>query len=80
MNVIIPPLFFYALGAVLVIFGSMRALTLGRRRPERELNDQDDAARASERRRHLRFGILWILMGIFLIVSTAGVLKMRSPF
>ena len=80
MNVVIPPLFFYALGAVLIIFGTLRALTFGRRRPERELNEEDNPARASERRRHLRFGVIWVLMGLFLIVSTAGVLKMRSPF
>ena len=80
MNVIIPPLFFYALGAMLLIFGTLRAVSFGRRRPERELVDEDTQARASERRRHLRFGIIWILMGLFLIVSTAGVLKMRSPF
>jgi hypothetical protein len=79
MNVAIPPLFFYVLGAMLVVFGAMRALTLGRRRPERELGE-DNPARASERRRHVRFGIIWVLMGIFLIISTAGVLRMRSPF
>ncbi|HEY2899596.1 MAG TPA: hypothetical protein VGL59_03390 [Polyangia bacterium] len=80
MNVVIPPLFFYALGAMLIVFGTLRGLTFGRRRPERELNEEDTAARASERRRHLRFGVIWVLMGLFLIVSTAGVLKMRSPF
>ncbi len=83
MNVAIPPIFFYVIGAMLVVFGALRALTLGRRRPERELADADgneSPARASERRRHLRFGIIWVLMGLFLIVSTAGVLKMRSPF
>ncbi|HEX3697764.1 MAG TPA: hypothetical protein VH374_20490 [Polyangia bacterium] len=80
MNVVIPPLFFYALGAMLITFGALRAVTFGRRRPERELNEQDNAARAGERRRHLRFGVIWVLMGLFLIASTAGVLKMRSPF
>lgn len=84
MNVAIPPIFFYVIGAMLVIFGSLRALTLGRR-SQRTIVDVDadgneNPARASERRRHLRFGIIWVLMGIFLIVSTAGILKMRSPF
>jgi hypothetical protein len=79
MNVVIPPLFFYVLGTTLVVFGALRVFTLGRRRPERELGEDSDS-RASERRRHLRFGIIWMLMGIFLIVSTAGVLKMRSFF
>jgi len=99
MNLVIPPLFFYAIGAMLVIFGGARAVWLGVRRPSRELEidadadagagaDQDDggqgagkrAAAAKARRRHLIFGIVWVLMGIFLIVSTAGVLKGRSPF
>lgn len=85
MNVMIPPIFFYVIGAMLIVFGALRVLTLGRRRPERELTALDpDApqtrARVHERRRHLRFGIIWVLMGLFLIVSTAGVLKMRSPF
>ncbi|HVR64523.1 MAG TPA: hypothetical protein VMU50_21630 [Polyangia bacterium] len=82
MNVVIPPIFFYVIGAMLVIFGALRALTLGRR-SRRALVDADgdeSPARASERRRHLRFGIIWVLMGLFLIVSTAGVLKVRSPF
>jgi hypothetical protein len=82
MNVAIPPIFFYVIGAMLVVFGALRALTLGRR-SQRTLVDADgneSPARASERRRHLRFGIIWVLMGLFLIVSTAGVLKMRSPF
>ena len=82
MNVAIPPIFFYVIGAMLVIFGALRALTLGRR-SERSLVDADgneNPARAGERRRHLRFGIIWVLMGVFLIVSTAGILKMRSPF
>ena len=84
MNVVIPPIFFYVIGAMLVVFGALRALTLGRR-SRRSLVDVDadgneNPARASERRRHLRFGIIWVLMGLFLIISTAGVLKVRSPF
>ena len=80
MNVVIPPLIFYSVGAMLVIFGGLRAFTLGRRRPERELRDDDNDARLGERRRHLRWGIIWMLLGLFLIFSTAGVLKMRAPF
>jgi hypothetical protein len=79
MNLVIPPIFFYVIGALLVIFGMARALMLGRRRPGRELKE-DDAAALKTRRRHLTFGVVWIAMGIFLIVSTAHVLKVRSPF
>jgi hypothetical protein len=100
MNLVIPPLFFYVIGAMLVIFGGARALWLGVRRPNRELSvepadiadaDAEAAADAAQaistaaataakaRRRHLTFGIVWILMGLFLIISTAGVLKGRLP-
>ena len=83
MNLVIPPLFFYAIGAVLVIAGVARSLTLGRRRPERDIqNDDPDSAVAAKaaqvRRRHVIFGVVWVLLGLFLILSTAGVLKARS--
>jgi uncharacterized membrane protein len=76
MNVVIPPLFFYLIGAALVIFGVLRAATLGRRKTDRELSE-DTPARGKARKRHLTFGIVWILMGLFLIVSTADVLRLR---
>jgi hypothetical protein len=79
MNVVIPPIFFYAVGTLLVVFGALRALTLGRRRPERELQE-DTPERAKVRRRHLTFGVVWVLMGLFLIASTAGVVHFRAPF
>jgi len=76
MNVVIPPLFFYVVGALLVIFGALRAATLGRRRPSRELTEDTPQA-AKARKRHLTFGIVWVAMGLFLIASTAGVLSFR---
>jgi hypothetical protein len=76
MNIVIPPLIFYLLGAALVLGGAVRALTLGRRDPKREIAD-DDPARSRGRRRHLTFGIVWMLMGLFLIASTAGVLRSK---
>jgi hypothetical protein len=79
MNIVIPPLFFYAIGTLLVLFGVLRALTLGRRRATSELVE-DTPERLKARRRHLTFGIVWVLMGLFLIVSTAGVIRMRSLF
>ncbi|HET6281306.1 MAG TPA: hypothetical protein VFH73_10075 [Polyangia bacterium] len=79
MNITIPPILFYALGALLVVFGTLRAWTLGRRRSDREL-EPDTPARVQERKRHLTFGIVWVAMGLFLIVSTLGVIKMRGFF
>jgi uncharacterized membrane protein len=76
MNVVIPPLFFYVVGALLVIFGALRAITLGRRNAAKELSE-DTPQQAKARKRHLTFGIVWILMGLFLIVSTADVLRLR---
>jgi hypothetical protein len=76
MNVVIPPLVFYLVGAVLVVAGAIRALTLGRRNPAREIAD-DDPFRTRARRRHMTFGIVWIAMGLFLIISTAGVLRSK---
>jgi hypothetical protein len=76
MNVVIPPLFFYIMGLLLTVGGAVRVATLGRRNETREIAD-DTPERARARRRHRTFGFIWIAMGIFLIVSTAGVLRMR---
>jgi hypothetical protein len=76
MNIVIPPIFFYVMGAILVIAGAVRAATLGRRNPERELLE-DTPERAKARRRHLTFGIVWVAMGLFLLFSTAGLLRLR---
>jgi hypothetical protein len=76
MNIVIPPIFFYVLGAILTVAGAVRAATLGRRNPDRELLD-DTPERAKARRRHLTFGVVWVLMGLFLIASTAGLLRLR---
>ena len=76
MNVVIPPLFFYIVGALLVIGGAVRTRALGRRNSSRELRE-DSPAQAKARRRHFTFGLIWIAMGIFLIFSTANVLRIR---
>jgi len=72
----IPPVFFYAIGAFLAVFGAARALFLGRRRPERELSE-DTPARAKLRRNHLIFGTMHFVFGIVLILLTSGVLRAR---
>ena len=76
MFVVIPPLFFYVVGALLVIGGIIRAAALGRRNPSRELRE-DSPAQEKARRRHRTFGLVWIAMGIFLIASTANILRLR---
>jgi len=77
MNVVFPPLVLYVVGAALVVGGIVRALTLGRRRPNREIAD-DDPAKTRLRRRHFAFGVVWIGAGLFLIVSTAMTLRSRA--
>jgi hypothetical protein len=77
MNVVIPPIFFYAVGTMMVVFGALRAFMLGRRRPERELTEETPA-RAKLRRNHLIFGVVYVLTGAFLIVLTTGVIRLRS--
>lgn len=79
MNVQIPPIIFYAVGTLLVVFGVLRTLVLGRRRADRELRpDTPEAAKA--RKRHFAMGIIWVAMGLFLILSIGGVIRMRLPF
>jgi hypothetical protein len=77
VNVVIPPVIFYVVGAALVVGGTVRAMTLGRRNPAREIAD-DDPAKNKARRRHFTFGLVWVAMGLFLIGSTVGVLRTRA--
>lgn len=73
----LPPIFFYAIGTLLVVFGGLRVAFLGRRRADRELAD-DTPERAKARKRHTVWGIIWVAMGAFLIASTAGILGLRK--
>jgi hypothetical protein len=75
VQVNIPPIVPYLVGAVLVVFGSLRIKYLGAPRaprPSEDTDGQSDATpvRGKEQRRHVRMGVLWILMGAFLLVST----------
>ena len=72
----LPPVFFYAIGTLLVVFGGLRVAVLGRRRADRELTE-DTPERAKVRRRHKIWGAIWVAMGAFLIASTAGILGLR---
>jgi hypothetical protein len=79
----LPPGLFYGVGAVLVVFGALRAYFLGwKQKPPRpvpgdpEKNDDEPAPSGWSRgeggghKRHLTFGLLWFVMGIFLVIST----------
>jgi hypothetical protein len=75
MQVYIPPVVPYFIGAVLVVFGGLRIKYLGAPRAPTLSEDGDNPpdakpVRGKEQRRHVRMGVLWILMGAFLLVST----------
>jgi len=72
----IPPIVPYVVGAMLVVFGVLRVKYLGAprltRASENEETDTNPAApvRGKEQHRHLRMGVVWVLLGLFLLVST----------
>jgi len=85
MQLNIPPVIPYAVGCMLVLFGALRVKYLGAPRLRRHPHDDetgDQAAvdptgeseerleRGSEQRRHIRWGLVWILLGLFLVIST----------
>jgi len=75
MQLQIPPLIPYLLGATLAFFGLLRIKYLGAPRVPRASNDdaasiEEVAVRGKEQRRHIRMGVVWILLGLFLAVST----------
>jgi hypothetical protein len=69
MHLQIPAALPYTLGALLIAFGSMRALYLGWQRRNREV-DEETAGRTKGPRYHLMVGIVWVVMGLFLVIST----------
>jgi hypothetical protein len=69
----LPPVFFYAIGTLLVVFGALRFAILGRRSADRELSE-DTPERAKARKRHLLMGVIWFGMGVMLILTGAGIL------
>jgi hypothetical protein len=75
VQVHIPPVVPYVIGAMLVLFGGLRVKYLGAPRVPHLTEDVDGTAdeapvRGKQQRRHVRMGVLWILMGAFLLVST----------
>jgi hypothetical protein len=76
MRIELPPVLFYGIGVLLIVFGVLRAYHLGwqRRtldRPADQSEDGEVGPRANPTaRRHITFGVLWVAMGLFLVIST----------
>jgi hypothetical protein len=72
----LPPIFFYVLGTLFVVFGVLRVIVLARRRADREVQE-DTPQHVKQRRQHLLFGVVWIGVGLFFIASAAGLVGPR---
>ena len=76
MRLNISPVIPYVVGAMLVMFGALRAQYLAAPRSPKLRNEEgqptEDSTptRGKEEIRHLRMGVVWILLGVFLLVST----------
>ena len=76
MRLNISPVIPYVVGAMLVMFGALRAKYLATPRPPKLRNDEEQPSvdpapiRGKEEKRHLRMGVVWVLLGLFLLVST----------
>jgi hypothetical protein len=85
MQLNLPPIIPYAIGCILILFGALRVKYLGASRARRRSDDDATAGEASgdrgvepeerlqrgpEQRRHIRWGIIWIVLGLFLVIST----------
>ena len=76
MHLNVPPILPYAVGALLVLFGGLRVKYLGAPRTPRiteadsDSSENPPAVRGKEQRRHQRMGVVWVLLGLFLLIST----------
>jgi hypothetical protein len=76
MRLNISPVIPYVVGAMLVVFGALRAKYLATPRSPKLRDDEAQSTadarpvRGKEEIRHLRMGVVWILLGVFLLVST----------
>jgi uncharacterized membrane protein len=66
----LPVAVLYVVGAMLVIFGSLRAFMLGWQRRDRQLDDEVTSGRQKGPRYHLVVGIFWVVLGLGLVIST----------
>jgi hypothetical protein len=69
MHLQIPAAIPYAVGAVLVLFGSLRAIHLGWQRRDQQVNEET-ARQKQGPRYHMGVGMLWVAMGLFLLITT----------
>jgi uncharacterized membrane protein HdeD (DUF308 family) len=69
MSLRLPAALPYVVGAMLLVFGSLRAIHLGWMRRGREINEES-LERTRTPRYHLMVGVVWVIMGLFLVVST----------
>jgi uncharacterized membrane protein HdeD (DUF308 family) len=62
----------YVVGAVLVVFGSLRAIYMGWQRRAEPIEPEEDGRRFPKKgpRYHLMVGVVWVIMGMFLVIST----------
>jgi predicted nucleic acid-binding Zn ribbon protein len=76
MHLNVPPIIPYALGALLALFGVLRVKYLGAPRTPRMTEEDTQTStnpapiRGKEQNRHRRMGVAWVLLGLFLVVST----------
>ena len=76
MRLQIPSIIPYVFGALLVVFGVVRVKYLAAPRLPREALDEprgeEEAApvRGPVQKRHLRWGAIYVLLGLFLLIST----------
>lgn len=83
MQINIPPIIPYAVGVMLVVFGILRVKYLGAPRPPRVTEEDAGSStqmapvRGKEQHRHLRMGVVWVLLGLFLLISTYVQLRRR---
>ena len=71
MRIELPPVLFYGIGVLLIVFGILRAYHLGWQRRTLDQPAEEPGRRPNPTaRRHITFGVLWVAMGLFLVIST----------
>ena len=65
----LPNGFFYIFGAMLIVFGSVRAYALGWKIQHKNI-DEGPLPRSAGQKRHLLWGVMYVGLGLFLIIST----------
>ncbi len=68
----LPPILVYGVGAMLIILGAMRFYYLGWSRRGLAPAEAEEQGRRTNYspKRHIAWGLLWVALGLFLLVST----------